>query len=152
MPVKTIMKLPPNDPNAVYTIALPIPPTTRLALIDIARDTGKFVKGILLRRDELLGKRIYGATEYLTVEEIVKTFEEVKPVDGKGAKAVQIPGEAYKNILASKGMPPFIQEELLENWTLNDVVGYYGGATLEESQSVSLPFPRPFTSFIKNIY
>jgi len=38
-----------------------------------------------------------------------------------------------------------VQQELLENFLLNDIVGYFGRATLDESHSVSFPSSPPIS-------
>jgi hypothetical protein len=119
---------------------MPIPTDSPIPLFDAVRDTGKFVKGILLNRGKLLGARVYGATDYYTPERIIKEFQEVKPENGSGGKAVQIPESVFKQILGSMGMPEAIQDEMLENMLLMAEFGYYGGANLNESHSVSVPF------------
>lgn len=134
VPGGMMRQLPPNND---WTMGLPIPTSSPVPLLDTADDTGKFVKGILLNREKALGKRIYGATDYYTVEEIVKEFKEVFPEAGKTAKAVELPHEVFKGALAKGGMPEESQEELLENMRLMHEFGYYGGASLDESHSVS---------------
>ncbi|RDW73224.1 hypothetical protein BP6252_07131 [Coleophoma cylindrospora] len=119
-----------------FGMGLPIPTNSPIPMFNAQGDAGKFVKGILLNREKLLGERIYGATEYLTVEEIVKQFSEVFPEDGKDAKAIELPHEAFLSALEAKGMPKFVQEELLENMRLMAEFGYYGGASLDESHSI----------------
>lgn len=132
-PGQSIVK---NAETGVYEIFLPIPTDTKLAMIATEYDVGKFIKGILLNREKTLGKEIYGAEKYYTLSDIIKIFSEVKPIDGKGARYVQIPGDKYKEVLAGYGMPPFIQEELLQNWQLNVSPGYFLGESLDESQSI----------------
>ncbi|SPO07070.1 related to nitrogen metabolic regulation protein nmr [Cephalotrichum gorgonifer] len=142
-----------NPEAGVYELGLPVPTDTKMPMLATEFDTGKFVKAILLNREKTLGKRIFGAEGYYSVSELMDIFAQVKPVDGKGARAVTISDEAYKAELAAAGMPPFgpkdptagsmplyVQEELVQNWKLNDPSaggpGYYGGLGLEESQSI----------------
>ncbi len=134
LPGGNFRQLPPNND---WTLALPIPSSAPIPLLNTAEDVGKFVKGILLNREKVLGKRIYGATDYYTIDEIVKEFKEQFPEAGKAAKAIELPHQAFKDILGSAGMPPDIQEELLQNMRLLSEFGYYGGASLDESHSVS---------------
>jgi len=123
-------------PANTWTLGLPIPTNSPVPLLDTEDDTGKFVKGILLNREKSLGKRIYGATDYLTLDEIVKEFKELYPEAGKDAKAVEVPHSVFKSILGKGGMPDEGQEELLQNMRLMSEFGYYGGASLDESHSV----------------
>jgi hypothetical protein len=96
----------------------------------------------LLHREKVLGARIYGATDYYTPEQILADFQTLKPETGKGGAARQVPVEMFKKILGSKGLPEFLQEELLQNMQLMPQFGYYGGASLEDSHSVSSIFQR----------
>ena len=125
-----------NNIQGTYNFALPIPINSPIPLFDTERDTGKFVKGILLNREKVLGARIYGATDYYTPEQIIADFQVVKPRDGSGGSAIQVPEELFKKILASVGLPEPLQEELLENMLLMPQFGYYGGADLKASHSV----------------
>lgn len=127
-------------PNNDWTLALPIPGSTPVPLLNTADDTGKFVKGILLNREQTLGKRIYGATDYYTLDEMVKEFKEVFPEAGKTAKAAELPHQVFKDILGQTGLPEEAGEELLQNMRLMNEFGYYGGAKLDESHSVRYPF------------
>ena len=135
-------QLPPNND---WTLGLPVPTSAPVPLLATVEDTGKFVKGILLNREKVLGKRIYGATAYYSVAEIAKEFQEVFPQAGKTAKAVELPNEVFKSGLGKSGMPEEGQEELLQNMRLMHEFGYYGGAKLDESHSVS-SFPNGFTT------
>lgn len=121
-----------------WTLALPIPGTTPIPLIDTANDTGKFVKGILLNREKTLGKRIYAATDYYTVDQIVQQFKEQYPESGKNAKVVELPHAVFKDFMVKSGQSENVAEEMLQNMRLMDEFGYYGGADLKESHSVSL--------------
>jgi hypothetical protein len=133
IPGGMMRQLPPNND---WTFGLPIPTSSPIPLLDTAGDTGKFVKGILLNREKTLGKRIYGATDYYTVAEIVEEFQEVFPEAGKTAKAVELSHEVFKAALGKSGLPEEGQEELLQNMRLMNEYGYYGGESLTESHSV----------------
>lgn len=129
-------------PNNDWTLGLPIPGSTPVPLLNTAGDTGKFVKGILLNREKTLGKRIYGATDYYTLDQMVNEFKEVYPEAGKTAKAAELPHQVFKSILGSTGMPEHATEELLQNMRLMNEFGYYGGEKLDDSHSVRYLVPR----------
>ena len=129
----------PNPNNGAFTLALPMPTSSPIPLLDTESDTGKFVKGILLNREKTLGKQILGATDYYTPNQIVEIFKDSKPVDSVGAAAVEISGDMFKGFLAKTGAPAAIQEEMLQNMQLMPQFGYYGGASLAESHLVRLP-------------
>lgn len=131
----------PQPPHA-FTLLVPFPTDKPvIPLLHTQEDTGKYVKGILKNRDQLLGKRIYAAERYYSAEEMVREFEAVKPEAGKGAQAVQLPVEAFRGILQKGGMTPDIAEELSQNFEVMNQAGYFDGADLKESQAVS--FLRP---------
>ena len=115
LPGNMIRQTPPNND---WTLSLPIPASSPVPLLDTAGDTGKFVKGILLHREETLGKRIYGATDYYTLTEMIAQFKEVFPEAGKTAKTVELPHQVFKDILGKSGMPEEAGEELLQNMRL----------------------------------
>ncbi|CAD6442183.1 3f8367d9-64e3-4ab1-ae21-f3ffc836c92d [Sclerotinia trifoliorum] len=119
-----------------WKIILPCPASTQVPLVATAEDTGKFVKGILLNREKVLGKQILGATNYATFSEILNEFKEQYPIAGEGAEFVQISYEAYRDNLASEGRSAFIQDDLVDNMMWISESGYYGGATLDESHSL----------------
>jgi uncharacterized protein YbjT (DUF2867 family) len=123
-------------PNNDWTLGLPIPASTPVPLLDTAGDTGKFVKGILLNREKTLGKRIYGATDYYTLGQMVEQFKELYPEAGKTAKIAELPHQVFKDILGKSGMPEEEAEELLQNMRLMNEYGYYGGASLDESHTI----------------
>ena len=125
----------PQEPHA-YTLALPMPPTTPIPFFDAADDAGKFVKAMLMKREQVLGKHILAATAYYKVEEVASTFEKVKSKVGKGAQFVTIDKETYTGILAKVGLPPFAQEELYENMAFMNEFGYYNKESLEESLAI----------------
>ncbi|KIW74256.1 hypothetical protein Z517_12196 [Fonsecaea pedrosoi CBS 271.37] len=126
-----------NNMQGPYNFALPIPTDSPIPLFDAEHDTGKFVKAILVHRDDgVLGRRIYGATAYYTPEQILAEFQAVKTRDGQGGAARHVPEEAFKKVLAAKGMPEPIQDEMLQNMLLMPQFGYYGGADLAKSHAI----------------
>lgn len=136
-----LRQLPPDND---WTLALPMHPETPIPCIDIASDTGNFVKGILTHRDSMLGKRVLASVAYYTPTEIVATFAELYPEAGKKAKFAQLPKDVYKDALAQAGMPEKAQDELYQNMAFMYEFGYYGKAGLDESHAVrSYPVSAP---------
>ncbi|KAL1724142.1 hypothetical protein EV715DRAFT_244550 [Schizophyllum commune] len=124
------------SPEGKWTLAMPMPADAPIPLFATDRDTGKFVKAIFLKREATLGKRVLGATAYVTPLEILEGFKKVYPEAGKEATFVTVPNEAFKEQLGKFGMPPAAQEELLQNMRLVYEFGYYGGEKLDWSQSL----------------
>ena len=113
-----------------------MPPTTPITLFDPADDTGKFVKAMLLKREQVLGKNILAASAYVEAEDIPKIFEKVKPEAGKGAQMVTVDKDTYKGFLAKAGLPDFVRKELYENMAFMNEFGYYGKKSLDESLAI----------------
>ncbi|KAM5441677.1 hypothetical protein MferCBS31731_003358 [Microsporum ferrugineum] len=133
-----------NNADGVYNFKNPIPNDAPIPLFDTGRDTGKFVKAILLNREKVLGKQIYGATDYYTPDRIVAEFQAVKPQDGKGGAAIQISDKDFKDALPEK-----VREEMLQNMQLLYMYGYYGGASLKESLALLDEPPTTWKEFIE---
>jgi hypothetical protein len=126
-----------DDASGKYVFSIPTNPDGQVPLVDIAADTGKFVKAALLNREGTLGKRLLGAEKYYTPEEIAKVFEETFPEDGKGTTFQKTPDEVFLNVMKGAGMPDFGAEEMLENMKLlNQEYGYYNKESLDETHSV----------------
>ena len=126
-----------QDPETKeYALPLPIPTTAPIPMLDQKADAGKFIKAILLNREKTLGKRILGAADYYTVEQIVEEFKALKPEASKGAKAVEVRVDDFRAGMISGGAPEVLADEMTENMLLMDQFGYYGGADLGESHSV----------------
>ncbi|KAL1594337.1 hypothetical protein SLS60_010097 [Paraconiothyrium brasiliense] len=119
-----------------WTLNLPTSKNAPIPLFDAEDDTGKFVKGIFENRDKLLGQRVLGATAYYTPTQIVEELKEVYPKTSASAAYNELPGDVYKSILGSFGLPESFQQEMLENHQLFDVSGYFGGEKLDASHSI----------------
>ncbi|KFY80656.1 hypothetical protein V499_00484 [Pseudogymnoascus sp. VKM F-103] len=119
--------------DGTYSVPLPIPTSAPIPLFDTAADTGKFAKAILLAGDKAFGKTYDAAVAYVTTAEIAAEWS---AVTGKEAKAVVADPEAWKAQLRGFGLSEHAAEELYQNMRLMDEFGYYGGASLEESQKI----------------
>jgi hypothetical protein len=122
--------------DGTYAFCLPIPSSTPVPLFASELDTGKYVKGILLNREKVLGKRIYAATKYYTCDEIVGLFKSMFPEAGKTAKYIELSHEAFKGGIVQMGLGERAAEDLLQNMRLMNEFGYYGGDSLDESKEV----------------
>ncbi|TRM61225.1 hypothetical protein BD626DRAFT_631771 [Schizophyllum amplum] len=131
-------------PDGKWGLALPVPADAQFPLIDIEHDTGKFVKAILLKREEVLGRQIYASAAYYTPQQMVDHLKKLYPEAGEGAAYHELPHDAFKGILAKQGMPEVVQEELLQNLIFIAEYGYYGGESLDESIAI---VDEPLTSW-----
>lgn len=121
--------------DGVWTFSLVgCPPDAPLPLFN-PEDTGKFVKGMIANWDEVKGKRVLGATAYETCQEVVDKFKEMFPEAGKTAKYLQMPDEVFEAQMKGAGYPEFAVKELHQNLRLCAEFGYFGGASLDWSQS-----------------
>ncbi|KAI3395717.1 hypothetical protein diail_940 [Diaporthe ilicicola] len=127
IPGGMLRPLPPNDE---WTLALPVPEDAPFPLFDAAEDTGKWVKAIVLKRDELLGRQVYAATAYVTAAEIVAGFKRVFPEAGATARFLSTSHEQFLGAMTGAGMPEFAAVEMLENMRLLAEGGYFGGKEL----------------------
>ncbi|KAL8897619.1 MAG: hypothetical protein Q9207_007125 [Kuettlingeria erythrocarpa] len=125
-----------NPSPQAYTFAMPMPPKTPIPFFDAANDTGKFVKAMLMKREQVLGRSVLAATDYYAAADVPRIFEKVKPEAGKGAQFVTIDEETYKGFLTGAGMPDFAAQELYENMAFMDEFGYFGKEGLEWSHSL----------------
>ncbi|KAK7743601.1 hypothetical protein SLS53_004136 [Cytospora paraplurivora] len=128
IPGNMMRQLPPDN---AWTLALPVPETAPFPLI-AEEDFGKWVKAIVLKRDEpgVLGRRVYAASAYVTAREIVETFKRAFPEAGRTARFLSVPHDQYLKTLTGFGLPQFAADELLENMRLMDEGGYFGGEEL----------------------
>lgn len=124
------------SPDNTYTLGLPIASTAPIPMYD-TRDTGIYVKAIVLNKDKLLGKRLLGATSYMTGKEIVDSFKKAFPEAGRTARYVEVPETVYRNDMKSKGVPDYMAEEMYENFRLMQDFGYYGGEALDATHQLT---------------
>lgn len=113
--------------------------TTRVPLLDVVDDTGKFVVGILLApRAEVGGKRIQGTSEWRTPAEIVG---EIEKTGGKHVKFNDVPEEVFHGFL-----PKHMADELTENMVLVRDYKYFGPEAEKETiESAKILDQKPVT-------
>jgi uncharacterized protein YbjT (DUF2867 family) len=121
-----------SPPNNAFTFSLPVASSAVIPMFDVA-DTGKYIKAAVLHRDELLGKRLLSATEYLTAAQVVEAFKKAFPDAGKDASFYSVPPAQFKQVFMDQGMPDYAAQEFLENMLLLEQFGYFGGASLDET-------------------
>jgi len=114
---KTVMA---QGEDGSYTLAWPVPASTKFPLFSAGTDTGKFVASILLHREQLLNANVLGASGWWSGQEIVDTF---KHVTGKTAQYVEPPADVWKGFLPNER----VAQEMLENFLLIRDYKYFGG-------------------------
>ncbi|KAF2096859.1 NmrA-domain-containing protein [Rhizodiscina lignyota] len=119
-----------------FVLAMAMPDNAQVPLWAPELDTGKVAKAIWLKRDQVLGKRILAATDYVTPKQMLESFQKVFPEAGKGAHFVELTEDQFKGALKSRGTSEFIAQELYENMRVIPEFGYYGGDSLDFSHSI----------------
>ncbi|CRK37449.1 hypothetical protein BN1708_001471 [Verticillium longisporum] len=138
-----------NPPGSPWVFALPMPETAPLPLFDV-RNTGIWVKAIVRKRDQLLGKRILGATKYTTPAELVDGFTQAFPEAGRAASFFSMPHEMFLQVVQdAMGLPDWAAESILEMMRLVNEGGYFGFESLGESLAVLEDEPTAWVDFLK---
>ncbi|CRK37443.1 hypothetical protein BN1708_001465 [Verticillium longisporum] len=138
-----------NAPGSPWVFALPMPETAPLPLFDV-RNTGLWVKAIVRKRDQLLGKRVLGATKYTTPAELVSEFTQAFPEAGKAASFFSMPHEMFLQVVQDvMGLPDWAAESILEMMRLVNEGGYFGFESLGESLAVLEDEPTAWVDFLK---
>jgi uncharacterized protein YbjT (DUF2867 family) len=112
--------------DGTYAIFQCTSPETKIPLIDVAGDTGKWVAAVLHDFDKYEGKVFCASTAIYTWQEIV---DAISHATGKTVVFRQIPEKAWRGFL-----PPPMQDPLTEMWLYIEEFGYYGKDTAEKVQ------------------
>lgn len=122
-----------KDDSSIWKLGLvEVPPTAKIPLFD-SGDTGKFVKAMVMRWEEVAGKHVLGATDYWTPVEMLEQFREVFPNAVQDATFHTIPKEKFMEVMSSAGTADFVATEMEENFRFMGQFGYFGGESLEWS-------------------
>jgi uncharacterized protein YbjT (DUF2867 family) len=107
-------------PDGVPTLSLPWDAQkTRVAMLDVVADTGKFVAGLLLADPKSVdGFRVNGTSEWRSPHEIIEILNKTA---GTNAKFQEVPADVYEGFL-----PEPIAKELTENMLLVRDWSYFG--------------------------
>lgn len=124
--------LKPSPPDGAWTLTLPVAASSEIPMFHVG-DTGKFIKAIVLHREELLGARVLGATAYMTAQEVLDAFIRLFLEAGKTARYFEIPEDLFREIMKGQGTPDHVITELYENGRLLEEFGYFGGEPLDRS-------------------
>ncbi|KAI1269414.1 NAD(P)-binding protein [Xylariaceae sp. FL1019] len=117
---RSIHPSPANDGS--YIIARPVAPETKLPLIDISNDTGKFVGAILAEPDKFEGKTFCAAARLYSLTEI---SEIISKATGKKVTYSQISPEEFKGFM---GGSPYA-DILIDMMLYQQDFGYYFAET-----------------------
>lgn len=116
-----------------YKLSLPVPSTTKIPLISVNKDTGKYVKAILLNQEKMLGKKIFAGEKMYTLDEATGVL---KNVGGLNVKFVQCPDKEYRQGLEMMGMPDFFKDDMSDSMKFVGGYDLFDGVGVEEGQKV----------------
>jgi uncharacterized protein YbjT (DUF2867 family) len=120
---------PSDDGN--FTLTAPWHPDTKLPMLEVVSDTGKFVAAALLKGPSIDAKRIMGVSDWASPNDVAAAMKEI---NGKEVKFTEVDGETFM-----KFMPPATAEELTENFLLIRDYEYFGpGAQIESKASMEV--------------
>ncbi|EXF76927.1 NmrA family transcriptional regulator [Colletotrichum fioriniae PJ7] len=136
------------DNQGRWTFSLPM---SSKAIVPVFHtgDTGKFIKAAVLREEEVVGRRILGATAYMTCNEIVEGFKNVFPKAGQLAQYRAQSEADFREELGKAGTPSYVVDEVYENMALLDREGLYGGDSLEWTHSLLEDSLMPWEEFAR---
>ncbi|KAF9899379.1 hypothetical protein EC991_008992 [Linnemannia zychae] len=109
--------------DGTYAIVDVVSPKTKIPLIDITGDTGKYVGAILAEPDKYEGKVFYASTKLYTVEEIAQVFSKVT---GKVVQYNQLPINVFKEFF-----PPVAADIFVDMFLYIQDFGYFGPQSKE---------------------
>lgn len=104
-----------SDGSWVLTTCLG--PKSKVALVDVVGDTGKFIGAILAEPDVYEGKTFCAATAFYSYEEITAIMSKAS---GKTVVIKQIPTEDFKKSM------PYAADVITESFCSMDEFGYWG--------------------------
>ena len=134
------------DKSGVPTLKLPLEgDKTKVGLLDVVSDTGKFIAGVLLAsRQKMDGFSVQGVSEWTTTNEIAKT---ISRVTGQTVANQDMSVMEYKGYL-----PESYAEEMSENMLLIRDWSYFGkGSEKNQGESNALLKDAKLTTLEKYI-
>ncbi|BFZ61556.1 hypothetical protein YB2330_002628 [Saitoella coloradoensis] len=134
---------PKKQEDGSYVMAFPVPGSTIIPIFDVA-DTGMFIAGILNGPEKMMGQRVLGFSEFISLNDMVKQYSSVRGVQ---AKFVQIDYDTYEAHFPNKT----VAKELYEMFAYMNEFGYYGETTDEEvrqSHEMCVGKPTTWSEFV----
>lgn len=125
-----------KDAGGTYRLTFPAPGHTLVPLLDARADTGKYVKAALKKAALTLGREIYGAPAYITIQDAVAAVARIHPDTAAGASFTEVSADDYRAGLTGSGLPDHAAQELLENMQFMTEYGYFGQKDLAWSNQV----------------
>jgi hypothetical protein len=125
-----------KDDSGSLIWRLPIKLSTLWPLIDIQEDTGKFVKAMIKHREQVLGKRVLGAWDYISIKDMTKAVKQMSTERTTEIGIEEVTPEAFKRLAQEAGMSPRVAQLLLESYQAKQDFGYFGKESLDWSHSI----------------
>lgn len=116
-----------------YKLMAPMPIATRIPMICVKNDTGKYVKAILCNAEKYIGKTIIAGENEYSMQEVAAIVAKTAGLD---VEAVEITDEQYRGALGAYGMPEFLVDDMAQMMQFIKEYGFFGGATLDRDHSV----------------
>ena len=108
--------------------------TLKFPLISVNKDTGKYVKAILLNKEKLLGKQVYAGEKEYEIGEIIEIMKSERGLD---VVFEQCSDEQFRGALAAAGLPEFMQQDMSDNMKYVAEYGFANGEGLEAGHEAS---------------
>ncbi|GIJ91410.1 hypothetical protein Asppvi_010375 [Aspergillus pseudoviridinutans] len=134
-----------SDPPS-YKLVFPEPVHLKAAmpLLDPSADLGGLVKAILLRPDRSLNRQFNIAERYYTLEEIINSMKSL----GLNVDFQAIDQKTFKDSIAARGWPDFLQEDVVQVFQYATEYGYFQGEGIEQAHEL---VSQPLTSLEKSL-
>ncbi|KAA8916857.1 hypothetical protein TRICI_000976 [Trichomonascus ciferrii] len=129
---------PQND--GTYVLETTMQQDTKIPLIDVVKDAGNYVAAILANPDQYVGEVVFGASEYLNMEEIA---QQMSQVTGKTIKYRKADPLGFLNFL-----PDDTRNDLLAMFAYYDDFGFYGDLT-QQAFTETTKSPRNHVASLK---
>ncbi|RAO64533.1 uncharacterized protein BHQ10_000545 [Talaromyces amestolkiae] len=131
---------PQRKPDGSFVLSNVVPPTTRLPLLEVSRDLGKFVGPVLLKPETFNGQTIYAFTRYYTYEAVA---DAISRATGQIIEYQQTSTEVF-----TAGMPPKFAQCLVEMMLFVEKFGYFGEQpSVITEKHANFAAPSALTSF-----
>lgn len=116
-----------------YTFMFPMPLNCKIPLISVKKDTGTYVRDIIINREKLIGNTIAaGEGEYSLLEVV----DIVAKAGGLTVNPIEVTDEQYRGAMAADGMPPHVVDDMALMMQFIKEYGFYGEEVVATGHSV----------------
>uniref|UniRef100_A0A0D2XLE0 Uncharacterized protein n=1 Tax=Fusarium oxysporum (strain Fo5176) TaxID=660025 RepID=A0A0D2XLE0_FUSOF len=123
--------------------------STKFPLVDMNKDFGNFVVAALLNRDLFLGKQVYAAEAYYTLDEIAAVVNRFEPIHGFKCVTREINDREFLDQGSIAGKDAYIRQvEDLDMYRFMREPGYYLDEDLNQNQGIVIEPLSSFEEFI----